>query len=657
MARNFISFSITIKCLKNMVRLCTRVPLGISFLLAVLCYWLLIYRISLLDSHKKSYGAAAVARPVYHTQEIPDVGNLCETVHLSLICMGKCMQLVTPMLKSLLHHRQNPIHFHIIVDGSTEHIIKEFFRTWDLPDVKYTCYNAQKFLPQVSWIPNTHYSGVYGLTKLLFPEILPNSLERVIVLDSDLTFLCDIAELWTLFRNMAKAQIIGLVENESDWYLTPNRWPAIGQGFNTGVMLLDLKKIREDIAWKDLWQNAVYSNLRVVKETQLADQDVLNAVIKNNPDIVYRISCQYNVQMSTRSLAKKCHGEDVTKVKIIHWNSPSKYNIRLTDSLFFKNIYQSYVNFDGYLLKEKLHRCSQVETVTYKMNHSDLCMSFRAAQRAVLRTHIYYMDYSYNNIDNFDVTLVLQLSMDRLQFLERLVKYWEGPLSAAIYLSDCEVAKFESYIRNLSDTLSSRRNIGYHLVFQQDNVHYPVNYLRNVALSNVDTPYVFLMDADFVPMVGLYEHLREAIRLTNPYPQKKCLVVPAFETQRYRASPPRNKAALLARLSLTGDIAPFRSREWPRGHRATNYTRWINATAPYEVEWQTDYEPYLVVHRSVPKYDTRFSGFGWNKMFSTPETRIHGRFEKEVQYYVRRFQARNSIFCTSEKPFSEHGEG
>lgn len=60
------------------------------------------------------------------------------------------------------------------------------------------------------------------------------------------------------------------------------------------------------------------------------------------------------------------------------------------------------------------------------MNYSDLCISFRAAQRVKLRTHLYFMDYSYNSADNFDVTLVIQLSMDRLQFLERLVQYWKG---------------------------------------------------------------------------------------------------------------------------------------------------------------------------------------------------------------------------------------
>ncbi|XP_072945492.1 xylosyl- and glucuronyltransferase LARGE2s-like isoform X2 [Epargyreus clarus] len=494
--------------------------------------------------------------------------------------------------------------------------------------MKYTCYNAQNRLAQVRWIPNSHYSGIYAMVKLLFPSILPETLKQVIVLDSDLTFLCDVAELWALFRNMTDDQFIGLVENESDWYFhTTKRWPALGRGYNTGVMLLDLQKIRNGANWTNLWMDAVNSNIDRLKQTTLADQDVINAMIKANPSIVFNMSCQYNVQMSTKTLAKGCYEEDRNNVKIIHWNSPSKYHIRIRDADYFRNIHQSYVNFDGNLLREKLHRCTQPEIVTYKFNHSDLCLTFRAAQRVKLRTHLFYMEYSYHDVDDFDVTIVLQLSMDRIQFLERLVKHWEGPISAAIYLSDCEVTKLENFIRDSPDTLSTRRNVAYHLVFKHDSVHYPVNYLRNVALENVQTPYVFLMDGDFVPMAGLYDHLRSAIRLINPYPQKKCLVVPAFETQRYRASVPRDKAALLARLSILhsdGDVAPFRVREWPRGHRATNYSRWTTAVAPYDVEWQFDYEPYLVVHRTVPKYDTRFSGFGWNKVSHSVELRAQG---------------------------------
>lgn len=168
--------------------------------------------------------------------------------------MGKCSRQITPMLKSLLRHRQNQIHFHMIVDAASQHTTSKLFDTWDLPDgininkhayyalltfthstlihfkhycysvttmfvmqiinfvpVKYTCYNAQSRLSQVRWIPNSHYSGIYALVKLLLPDILPASLTQVIVLDSDLTFLCDIAELWMVFRNMTRNQVSMLI--------------------------------------------------------------------------------------------------------------------------------------------------------------------------------------------------------------------------------------------------------------------------------------------------------------------------------------------------------------------------------------------------------------------------------------------------------------
>ena len=39
-------------------------------------------------------------------------------------------------------------------------------------------------------------------------------------------------------------------------------------------------------------------------------------------------------------------------------------------------------------------------------------------------------------------------------------------------------------------------------------MHYPVNSLRNIALDHAE--YVFLTDIDFLPMVNMYNYLREA---------------------------------------------------------------------------------------------------------------------------------------------------
>ena len=64
-----------------------------------------------------------------------------------------------------------------------------------------------------------------------------------------------------------------------------------------------------------------------------------------------------------------------------------------------------------------------------------------------------------------------------------------------------------------------------------------MNHLRNVALDQADTPYVFLSDIDFLPMFGLFEALKNYIRfLRMDAPNMglyRALVVPAFETHRY----------------------------------------------------------------------------------------------------------------------------
>ncbi len=90
--------------------------------------------------------------------------------------------------------------------------------------------------------------------------------------------------------------------------------------------------------------------------------------------------------------------------------------------------------------------------------------------------------------------------------LEAICKHWEGPISLALYLSDAEAQQFLRYAQG-SEVLMSRSNVGYHIVYKEGQF-YPVNLLRNVAMRQVNTPYMFLSDIDFLPMYGLYEYLR-----------------------------------------------------------------------------------------------------------------------------------------------------
>ncbi|KAL1459095.1 hypothetical protein WDU94_011103 [Cyamophila willieti] len=472
----------------------------------------------------------------------------CEVIQVSIVCAGynSTRSLVT-LIKSILFYRKNPLHFHLITDTVAQNILQTLFSTWSVPQVEVSFYLADAVVDDVSWIPNKHYSGVYGLLKLTLPKVLPETLSKTIVLDTDVIFATDIAQLWQLFTQLRHRQTIGLVENQSDWYLgklwkNHKPWPALGRGFNTGVILLDLSKLR-DISWGGFW--------RIIAEKSLMSR---------------YWTMERTVSDNTKS-DELCYTELTDDLKIIHWNSPKKLKVKNKHMQFFRNLYLTFLEYDGNLLRRELFGCNATQTTRQQvelsnLNEEDPCYDLR-----------------------------------------------RSPLSSN------------------SEALRSRRNIGYHVVYKEGNF-YPINMLRNVALDQVNTPYVFLLDIDFLPMLGLYSYLKSTIRAMDMHDRKKVLVVPAFETQRYRTAFPSSKQSLVSMLA-EGALYTFRYHVWRQGHAPTNYTRWINASAPYRIDWAPDFEPYIVAHRDLPRYDTRFVGFGWNKV-----SHIMELYASNYQFFV-----------------------
>ncbi|XP_045413869.1 LARGE xylosyl- and glucuronyltransferase 2 [Lemur catta] len=552
----------------------------------------------------------------------PRLPPKCELLHVAIVCAGhNSSREVITLVKSMLFYRKNPLHLHLVTDAVARNILETLFHTWMVPAVRVSFYDAEKLKPQVSWIPNKHYSGLYGLMKLVLPSALPPGLARVVVLDTDVTFASDIAELWALFAHFSDKQVIGLVENQSDWYLgnlwkNHRPWPALGRGFNTGVILLQLDRLRQ-AGWEQMWRVTASRELLTLPATSLADQDIFNAVIKEHPGLVQPLPCIWNVQLSDHTLAERCYSE-ASDLKVIHWNSPKKLRVKNKHVEFFRNFYLTFMEYDGNLLRRELFGCPSQpppgaeQRALAQLDEEDACFEFRQQQLTVHRVHITFLPHEPPPPRPHDVTLVAQLSMDRLQMLEALCRHWPGPMSLALYLTDAEAQQFLRFVE-ASPVLSARQDVAYHVVYREGPL-YPINQLRNVALAQALTPYVFLSDIDFLPAYFLYDYLRASIeQLGLDSRRKAALVVPAFETLHYRFSFPTSKAELLALLDASA-LHTFRYHEWPQGHAPTDYTRWREAEAPYRVQWAADYEPYVVVPRDCPRYDPRFVGFGWNKV-------------------------------------------
>lgn len=597
-----------------------------QFKLKVLFVFVLLSIICLLctivTSRKTCQPAAQqrFARSGTSTQQLTKEGvfETCETVHIAFVVAGTdAVRSFIVVLKSLMFHRHCPLHIHFISDGIAQSSLSVLLNTWSLPFFKYTFYSTEAIKSMISWIPNGHYSGIFGLMKLTLPYVL-NHTDKVIVMDTDITIVSDVTDLWKIFKQLIEEQkIIGLVENQSDWYLGTlwkdhNPWPAIGRGFNTGIMLMNLKEMRK-FGWSETWRIITKDTLPSHKYTSLADQDIINTVIKWNPSIVYRLPCIWNIQLCDHSLSTDCL-MNTSAYSIIHWNSPKKLNTDYNKAHFFRELHYMFMEYDGAHLRQSLIYCEhfvESKLLTPTAN-SEKC---EYNSKKPFRTHLYFYGLPRNTTDPYDVTLVSQMSMDRLYMLEGILQHWVGPISLAVYASDAESWKFLDYVRKLKPTWK-KWNLCVHLIYKENERLYPVNYLRNVALNESNTPFVFLSDFDFTPTPTLYSYLKEAVKVLKLKTIKRALVVPAFESQEYKLSFPQDKETLLNHIS-NNKIKPFRVNVWKRGHQATNYDKWYIADRPYKVNWMADYEPYVVVSRNVSRYDERFKGFGWNKVSHT----------------------------------------
>ena len=551
----------------------------------------------------------------------------CETIHVGFVAAGyNASRDVATVIKSILFHRHNPIHFHFVSDAAARLTLGMLLRTWQLPAVKFSFYRAEDLTNNVSWIPTFHYSGVYGLLKLILPDTLPQSLKGIVMLDTDLMVNVDISLLWQFLDVLwNQKKLLGIVENQSNWYLGNlwvghHPWPALGRGFNTGVVIFNLKAMRRK-GWFKMWSTVARNN---PLPTALADQDIVNAVIKKYPNIHHVLPCTWNVQLSDNALSEFCY-QSAKDFKIIHWNSPRKTHVKNNHGPYFKTLYQMFLEYNGNLLRRELLGCkyeiANQENLEVFDDKRDPCLIFRSAAKVEYRTHLFFLGTKYTSTSDNDITLVSQLSMDRLSMLEPLCHHWAGPMSLSVYASDLETLKLINH-HHSSLCLRQRDNIAIHIVYP-DGSFYPVNYLRNVAVENAQTQYVFLCDIDFLPYVHLYGYLQEAARVLGT--PTRAFIVPAFETHLYNFDFPPNKTSLIKMLE-SQFLHTFRHHEWPKGHAPTNYDHWITASIPYHVHWEPDFEPYVMVSisKTLPKYDTRFVGFGWNKVSHIMELEMAG---------------------------------
>ncbi|KAG5448584.1 LARGE xylosyl- and glucuronyltransferase 2 [Clonorchis sinensis] len=225
--------------------------------------------------------------------------------------------------------RSNRIVFHVLIDAASRPDFIQAFQAWHRPYLEWKFYQAEYHEKLLRQMPNSHHSGIPSMMKLLVPVILPSTVEKVIVMDSDMLFNHNVLELWELFYRFNSTQVsvecqvtvtarhfdwcTNLIKyNNTDFHEVPDTelWvtckledleyqkgelgskvygtvytkklttvppkPQQDRGLNGGLSIMHLTRLREN-GWHDKWQEA--SKKFFERNTMLKQADQVCLVI------------------------------------------------------------------------------------------------------------------------------------------------------------------------------------------------------------------------------------------------------------------------------------------------------------------------------------------------------------------------------------------
>lgn len=210
-----------------------------------------------------------------------------DTIHLAIISSNDYAPYMATTLMSVLDRLDKKRNCHIYVltqdlTRSAQKKLKKLRRIHDF-EIDYIHINESD-LDFIKGVNVPYYINRLAASRLLLPSIL-HKLDKVICIESDLIFLDDIAKLYDTdigdnyigaVEDFArKVHAKDLWDNEKDIY------------FNTGVILINLKKLRE-INYKD---KLIHGISRNASRYKLQEQCIMNDVYKGH---IQRLDIKWN---------------------------------------------------------------------------------------------------------------------------------------------------------------------------------------------------------------------------------------------------------------------------------------------------------------------------------------------------------------------------
>ena len=266
-----------------------------------------------------------------------------------------CATVIVSILKNT--NTKKKIRFHIITEFISERNRNKLLKLKKIKDFDLFIYNISK--EKVSEFPMYRdWISIACYYRILIPDILPPDIKKCLYLDCDLICLKDIEELWNY--DIENYYLGAVKDIASEHYNKCLGFPKDHDYYNTGVMLLNLNKLREInlfdkcIKYCELHKDIVNAQDQDIINGVLCEQCLMLPLIWNICTPLY-----HNITKAYRNLDPSLKEEIYNNAGIVHFVNIYKPWVWYTKHPF-KDAYWKYFALTPFKFEYFIHLVKKV---------------------------------------------------------------------------------------------------------------------------------------------------------------------------------------------------------------------------------------------------------------------------------------------------------
>lgn len=222
---------------------------------------------------------------------------------VALVCNKSWYKYLVVVLYSLLKTTLDVKKIYLILDDDSADKIPYLSEIMANYDVEFVIEKLDKYIWNYLRVESPNKGSVFGkyaLGKLLLPDIVKE--DKVLYLDTDILVVKDISNLWKY--GMDEYYIAGVKDFGIYKYGNIDELGIKGKYVNTGVIIFNLKKIREEKI-QEKWFDIINS-----RYLHFPDQDAINMVCTKKTlylSSIYNFSEDVTLELKNPNLARIYH--------------------------------------------------------------------------------------------------------------------------------------------------------------------------------------------------------------------------------------------------------------------------------------------------------------------------------------------------------------